>query len=147
VRLPLAAPPADVAARPPAPTAAAAARRGERLLLADDDDHVRGTVRRLLLRAGWEVDEARDGQEALVRIAAAAPGTYAAAIFDVRMPILSGPEAARRLPALAPGLPVLLVSGYAEGAESLEGVLMKPFTGAALGRRVRELIDGAPAGR
>ncbi len=146
VRLPLAAPPADAPLRAPAPSAAATARPGERLLLADDDDQVRGTVRRMLLRAGWEVDEARDGQEALVRIAAAAPATYAAAVFDVRMPILSGPEAARRLAALAPGLPVLLVSGYAEGAEALEGVLSKPFTGATLGRRVRELIDDA-AGR
>jgi PAS domain S-box-containing protein len=146
VRLPLAEPPArDTRPAGQAP-AAGRARPGERLLLADDDDLVRSAVRRMLLRLGWEVDEVRDGLEVLERVAQA-PQAYAAAILDVRMPRLGGPEAARRLARTAPGLPVLLVSGFTEGAERLEGMLQKPFTSAALGAKVRQIIDGSAGPR
>jgi PAS domain S-box-containing protein len=141
VRLPLAPAPAPGAAT--AATAAAvasAARPGERLLLADDDDLVRTATRRILLRMGWTVDEARDGQEALERVAAA-PRAYAAVVLDLRMPRLGGLEAARRLAALAPETPVVLVSGYAEEADGRQDVLQKPFDGPVLGQRLREAID------
>jgi len=147
VRLPLvpAPAPAPAAAAPAAAAPGTAlARPGERLLLADDEALVRSTTRRLLERLGWQVDEARDGQEA-VDLVAAAPRAYAAALLDVRMPRLGGPEAARRLAALAPGLPVLLITGFADRLDGLEGVLQKPFRGSVLGDRVRALIDGRPA--
>jgi DNA-binding response OmpR family regulator len=135
-------------ARPPTSPAASPARPGERLLLADDDDLVRRATRGALTRLGWIVDEACDGQEA-VELAAAAPRTYAAVLLDVRMPRLGGLAAARRLAELAPGLPVLFISGYPDEADGLaEEVLQKPFSPAELGARVRAVIDrgaGAPS--
>jgi len=125
--------------------AAVRARPGERLLLADDDDMVRVATRRVLGRLGWQVDEARDGQDAVERVAAS-PGAYAAAVLDLRMPRLGGLAAAERLATLAPGLPVVLVSGFAEEATDRLEVLQKPFDAAALGARLRAAID-RPAAR
>jgi CheY-like chemotaxis protein len=98
----------------------------------------------MLARLGWAVDEVRDGQEAVEQVQAA-PSAYAAAVLDVRMPRLGGLAAARRLAELAPALPVVLISGYAEDAGVLADVLEKPFGAAALGERLRALIDRVPA--
>jgi PAS domain S-box-containing protein len=135
------------AVAPPA-AGTSVARPGERLLLADDDDLVRTATRRLLARLGWLVDEACDGQEAVERVSAA-PRAYAAVVLDVRMPRLGGPAAAQHLARVAPGLPVIFISGYAEEADRLEEVLQKPFEAAELGARLRTLIDrrASPPGR
>lgn len=86
---------------------------GVRLLLADDDAHVR-TMLATLLRAaagvGWVV-EAGDGTEAL---ALAIGGRLDVAVLDMNMPRLDGIEAARRLRALQPTLPIALQSSDPE---------------------------------
>ncbi|MBD3222757.1 response regulator [bacterium] len=72
-------------------------------------------------------------------------------ILDVIMPRLGGREAARRLRESRPELPILFVSGHAGSADDAGDapldaeVLMKPFGRATLLRRVREMLDGAPA--
>jgi PAS domain S-box-containing protein len=121
------------------------ARPGERILLADDDDLVRRATLRLLARRGWEVDEARDGQEA-VEMVASTPHGYAAAVLDVRMPRLGGPAAEQRLAEIAPGLAVVLISGYTEQT-GLKAVLYKPFGENELAVRVRSAIDAKGATR
>ncbi|MBI5611428.1 MAG: PAS domain S-box protein [Deltaproteobacteria bacterium] len=141
VRLPLADPPT-----PPATAAVAAksgaARPGERVLLADDDDLVRTVTARMLSRLGWAVDEARDGFEALERLVNA-PTAYSAAVFDLRMPRLGGEEAAQQALAIDPNLPVLFISGYADGARTRTDIIQKPFDGPALGHHLRNAIDRA----
>jgi len=65
----------------------------------------------------------------------------------VVMPKLGGGDLARLLKALRPGLQVLHMSGYTDGAISQHGVLgegvmllEKPFTGDKLARAVREAL-------
>ncbi|MFN7173883.1 MAG: response regulator, partial [Thermaurantiacus tibetensis] len=65
---------------------------------------------------------------------------------DLRMPGLDGIALARRLRARRPGLPVLLVSGYADAGarEALEGLdvafLPKPYRLADLRRSLESLV-------
>jgi DNA-binding NtrC family response regulator len=73
-------------------------------------------------------------------------------VADVRMPRASGREAAEALQARRPGLKVLYMSGYPNDAEVRQGVeetefnfLPKPFTAAALAKRVRDVLD-SPTG-
>ncbi len=117
------------------------AQPGERVLLADDDDLVRSVTRRMLARLGWQVDEARDGLEAVVRLTAS-PETYSAAVFDLRMPRMGGEEAARQVHSIQPELPILFISGYSAGTASAADVVQKPFDGRTLGGKLRRAIDG-----
>lgn len=86
---------------------------GVRLLLADDDASVR-TMLATLLRAAagvGSVVEAGDGAEA---VALAIGGRLDVAVLDMNMPRLDGIEAARRLRALQPTLPIALHSSDPE---------------------------------
>jgi two-component system cell cycle sensor histidine kinase/response regulator CckA len=127
-------------------------RRGsERVLLVEDEPAVRRLALRTLKDAGYDVLDAADGEEAL-RVAGA-EDRIDVLVTDVVMPRVGGAELAERIRERRPGVKVLLVSGYARGAEPSEEVtgrgyafLAKPFTPAALARTIRELLD-APAAR
>jgi CheY-like chemotaxis protein len=101
-----------------------------RILIAEDETIVRLDLRGVLERAGHEVMEARDGSEAVVLAGEWRPDL---AILDVKMPILDGVEAARRINAAEP-LPIVLLTAYAdEGTVAravgagVFGYLIKPF--------------------
>jgi PAS domain S-box-containing protein len=122
-------------------------RGSEVVLVVEDQDPVRALLRTALERLGYEVLEARSGEEALER-ARGRDGAIDLLLADVVMPGLSGPEVARRLQGTRPGLRVLYLSGYAptEGepvtGTPLAPLLQKPFALDALARKVREVIDG-----
>jgi len=126
----------EVAAPDPA---APAPRRGHGpVLVVDDEENVRTFVCRVLAEAGYETLPAGDGAEAL-RVLGANPTAVRAAVVDLTMPRVDGWELAGRLSAAAPGLPVLLMSGYTEaelgrreGRANVAGFLQKPFRAADL---------------
>ena len=115
------------------------------LLLVEDEERVRRLSRRTLTRAGYQVLEARDGQEAL-EVAERHPGTIDLLFTDVVMPRLGGRGLAERLGEAREGLRVLFTSGYpthpGDAASALPAgcsFLAKPFTTAAL----REAVQAA----
>jgi two-component system cell cycle sensor histidine kinase/response regulator CckA len=121
--------------------------RAEPALLAEDEDGVRALTRQVLEGLGYRVLEAEDGEAAL-RAAAGHVGPIDLLATDVVMPVLSGPELARRLAALRPATRVLFLSGYTDDAVVRHGVreeevnfLQKPFTPSALARKVRDVLD------
>ncbi|MFI4978583.1 MAG: hypothetical protein ACHQC8_07920, partial [Solirubrobacterales bacterium] len=64
---------------------------------------------------------------------------------------MDGPDLIKELKRVRPGVKALLTSGYAGDAigqhrviESGAPFLEKPFTGARLAQRVREVLDGVP---
>ncbi len=83
---------------------------GRHVLLLEDEPTLRRAVTRILTSAGVEVTAARSGDEALLHLEADRPDLL---VTDVVMPLMSGFELARRARTLHPGLPILLVSGYA----------------------------------
>jgi PAS domain S-box-containing protein len=68
-------------------TAPAAQRRQGRILVVDDSRFVRGFVAEILAAAGYDVDEAEDGAQALKRLDAA---TFDVVVTDLNMPMLDG---------------------------------------------------------
>jgi PAS domain S-box-containing protein len=119
----------------------------ETILLVEDEDVVRGLARKILEHAGYHVLEASRGEEA-VRLCLERAGPIDLLLTDVVMPETSGKEVANRLTELLPGLRVLFMSGYTDAAIVHHGVLdsdvefiQKPFSPAALCRRVREVLD------
>ena len=80
-----------------------------RVLIADDD----GAIRRLLSRvieshSGWTVcAEARDGHEAVAKIAQLSPDV---AVIDLAMPDMNGLQAGREISEKKPGIPMLLLT-------------------------------------
>jgi two-component system, cell cycle sensor histidine kinase and response regulator CckA len=130
------------------PTAVAARKQGFAghglALLADDEKAVRGAVREMLRLLGYQVVEAGDGAAA-VELCRARPDDFTLAVLDMTMPGLNGQEAAVEIRRLAPAVPVVFISGYADATEArsehrLLGAVFvrKPFKRAALESKIRE---------
>ncbi|MBI4168339.1 MAG: response regulator [Acidobacteria bacterium] len=126
----------------------------ETVLLVEDEAVVRELVREILQRRGYLVLEARDVAEAR-RICEGHTEEIHLLLTDVVMPQMNGRELALALAPLRPGMRVLYISGYTDDSVVLRGIieakaafLQKPFTPAALARKVREVLEAAaPAGR
>jgi CheY-like chemotaxis protein len=125
-----------------------AARRGtEVVLLAEDDANLRALSRDILESEGYTVLESQDVEDAL-RIAERHDGTIHLLLSDVVMPRMGGRALAEAAKRFRPNLRVLYMSGYTDDAIVHHGVLdsgtallQKPFTPAALARKVREVLD------
>jgi CheY-like chemotaxis protein len=143
-RVPASAPPASAAV----PSSPPPRERGtETVLIVEDEDMVRAVVHTLLTQSGYRVLEASQGQEALT-ISQQHAGPIHLLVTDVIMPQMSGRELAERLGQTRPEMKVLFVSGYTDDDVLRHGVreesasfLQKPFTGDALARKVREVLD------
>jgi signal transduction histidine kinase len=103
-----------------------------RILLVDDHDAVRETTAGMLSDMGHEVESASDGP-GLLRKLSAAPADYDLIITDYAMPLLSGAEVLRQAREIRPGMPGIIISGYADscsiaGHGNESAVLTKPFT-------------------
>jgi len=137
---------AELADGPGAPGSIKSPHGCETLLLVEDETAVRESEREFLLRHGYKVLEAKDGEEA-VRLSRSYDGTIHLMITDVVMPAMGGAELAEQLSKERPDMRVLYVSGYAENTVLSHGIdvqhyfLPKPFALRALGRKVREVID------
>lgn len=77
---------------------ATATMTDKRILVVDDDDAIRALLKTLLRRRGFSVDVARNGLEALERLAA---GRYTLVVLDLMMPIMNGFELLERLGTLS----------------------------------------------
>jgi PAS domain S-box-containing protein len=123
-------------------------RGSEAVLLVEDDDAIRSLTERILQGCGYSVLSAADGREGLA-LAGRHAGRIDLLVTDVVMPHMGGGQLVAALSATRPGLKVLFVSGYTDDAVVLHGVLEegvaflnKPYTIAALARKVRETLDG-----
>jgi DNA-binding NarL/FixJ family response regulator len=87
-----------------------------RLLLVDDQALFREGLRTLLgLQADFEIaGEAANGEEAVAGVRRLAPDVV---LMDLRMPVLGGVEATRRIVAEAPGCRVIVLTTFEEDEE------------------------------
>ena len=102
------------------------------ILLIEDNADMRIVTRLVLERAGHQVQEAVDPAEAQTMLRESSEPTPDVIIADMRMPVMSGLEFARRLDAEASlsHIPVVLLTGDVEAknyAPDSVHVVIKPF--------------------
>jgi two-component system, cell cycle sensor histidine kinase and response regulator CckA len=131
-----------------APAEAARPGRGT-VLVVEDDEQLRRLTHRALAGHGYTVLEADRGSTAL-DIARRHKGQIDLLLTDVIMPDTNGRKLAETIQAARPGLRVLYMSGYPDGAIASHGMLepgvaylAKPFTTEAVTRRVREVLEAS----
>lgn len=122
-------------------------RGTETLVLVEDESLVRNIAATVLRDLGYTVLEAANGNEALSVMQHYTEPIHLL-VTDVVMPQMGGRELAEKVQALYPGLRLLYTSGYTDDAvvlhavlESEQAFLQKPFTPAALARKVREVLE------
>ena len=119
---------------------------GEVILVVEDESTVRNLTVRLLRRMGYQILEARNGDEAL-SIYRQNPGIHLV-LTDVIMPRMGGPELAAHLRQENPGVRILYMSGYTEDvrmegspADQTTAIVLKPFTRESLATEVRRALE------
>jgi DNA-binding response OmpR family regulator len=124
-----------------------------RVLVADDDRDIRDLVAFKLGQAGYEVETAEDGVQALARVRSAPPSLV---VLDVMMPGLSGMDVARQLRADAQTatVPIIMLTAKAQEADvesgfavGVDDYVIKPFSPRELLSRVRALLARTANGR
>ena len=117
-----------------------------RVLVVDDEPAVREALERALRLAGYEVELAANGEEALVRLGLE-PGAADLVVLDVLMPKLDGLEVCRRLRRIGNGVPILMLTARDDVDDRVAGLdagaddyVVKPFALEELFARVRALL-------
>jgi two-component system response regulator MprA len=118
-----------------------------RILAVDDDRAVREALRRTLTLAGYEVQLAEDGEQALEQIVQSLPD---AVVLDVGLPGIDGIEVCRRVRRLGNRVPILILTARDAVSDRIEGLdagaddyLLKPFDVGELKARLRALLRRA----
>jgi len=120
---------------------------GQRVLVVDDDQTVSDVVRRYLERDGFTVGLAADGQSALRTFAQAKPDLV---VLDLMLPGIDGLEVCRRMRAIEPDLPVVMLTALGEESDRVLGLevgaddyVTKPFSPRELVLRIRSVLRRA----
>jgi two-component system, OmpR family, response regulator MprA len=116
------------------------------ILVVDDDRALREALRRALALAGYEVQVAQDGEQALELLAQAEPD---AVVLDVGLPGIDGLEVCRRV-RLGTRVPILILTARDAVADRIDGLdagaddyMVKPFDVDELKARLRALLRRA----
>jgi len=126
-----------------------AAGRRPQILIVEDEVALTTMLRYNLEKQGFRVEEAVDGQEALLRLTENVPDLV---LLDWMLPVVSGIEICRQIrrrPATQ-NLPVIMLTARTEEADSIRGLnigaddyITKPFSMDNLLARVRALLRRA----
>jgi CheY-like chemotaxis protein len=121
---------------------------GARILLVDDDPDILESTQYLVEAEGYEVDTARNGREALDRLAQRRPDVI---LLDLMMPVMDGWQFVDELrKGACASVPVIVLSashGLAQKAKQLNasGWVAKPFDIDNLLHQIAELVPGGEA--
>lgn len=120
------------------------------VLVADDEELLRILMKNMLIQMGYRPLLARDGQEA-VELFTAHRKHIAAVILDMVMPRLDGPEAAERIRALAPAMPILYCSGLTQlpshaPEDQRDRLVRKPFSIEDFKIALQTVLEERPEG-
>jgi two-component system KDP operon response regulator KdpE len=119
-------------------------QRAIRVLVVDDEPAIRRALRAPLVELGFELGEVSRGEEALQLLRTA---SFDVVLLDVNMPGIGGIETLRRIRALSPKLPILMLTvldGEHQKVEALElgadDYVTKPFSTRELIARIRTAV-------
>ena len=94
------------------------------ILIIDDDDQLRVSFQRLLKEEGYGVDSAPSGETGLNLMKSKTPDLV---ILDVRLPGMNGLETFRRIHAMEPKLPVIIMTAFGTTETAIEATKMGAF--------------------
>ncbi len=113
------------------------------VLVVDDDPHILDVVRFALTKAGFRVETAGDGREALERFAVLGPDLV---VLDIMMPELDGSEVCRQIRARS-RIPIIFLSSRDDEIDRIVGLelggddyMTKPFSPRELVARIRAVL-------
>jgi DNA-binding response OmpR family regulator len=123
-----------------------------KLLIIDDEPHIRHMMRLTLESAGYEIDEAADGQAGLDRFGDGA--AYRAVVLDQKMPGLDGLETLQQIKDRMPDACVLMVTAFASVELAVDAMrlgatdfLRKPMTPEMLRSAVAAAVASGRSSR
>ena len=116
---------------------------GKRILLVEDNELNQEIAQTILEDAGFMVETANDGVEAVKKMEQAVPGQYDLILMDIQMPVMNGYEAAKQIRSLknreTASVPIVAMTANAfeEDREKsyeagMNGYLAKPVSAEAL---------------
>jgi len=115
-----------------------------RILVVEDDPAVQKALRRLFESEGYTVEVQADGISAMESFHAASPAVI---ILDLRLPKLSGGDVCKEIKALAPTLPIVVLSATSDVSDKVlllelgaDDYVTKPFSPRELLARVRAAL-------
>ena len=117
------------------------------ILVCDDEIGLRESLK-LILKDHYELQFATNGEEAIEQSNEQNPD---ALILDIKMPLVNGLEALRRIRKACPKLPILMITGY-EASEIAQQAfrlgaseyLVKPFRRHQVLGKLENILKGLP---
>ncbi len=120
----------------------------KRILVADDEARMRRLIKDFLVAAGYEVEEAADGNEA-VGLFSARNGEFDLVVLDVMMPGLNGWEVCREIRHISQ-VPIIMLTALSQESDEVTGLDMgaddyitKPFSPRVFVARAEALMRRA----
>jgi DNA-binding NtrC family response regulator len=114
------------------------------ILIVDDESEMRSALSHALTRAGFTVESAASGTEALVKLK---KNPISLVITDLKMPEMSGMEVLGAAKKIVPGIPVIVITAYGSIHNAVEAMqagaadyLLKPFSFETLEVTVKKVI-------
>jgi two-component system chemotaxis response regulator CheY len=125
-----------------------------RVLVVDDEADVRKSVRLTLVKAGYDVVEAEDGEKAIQTIRSGDnPLMVDCILTDIHMPKINGVEAIAFFRTQFPKVPVLVLTGQPDLAgasqlykQGMKDYLVKPIEPEKLVAAVRKAVEESERG-
>ncbi|MHB8780518.1 MAG: response regulator [Candidatus Geothermincolia bacterium] len=116
------------------------------VLVVDDDDDFRDNIIDVLESQGFSATGAQDGLQALERIK---ESKYDVALMDIKMPVMDGVEAFRRMKQIDPSITVIMITAYSRDQlvadamrEGAYAIYYKPVEPEQLIAAIAEAGDG-----
>ena len=118
-----------------------------RILVVDDDPQIRRIMRTVLTGAGYEVDDAKTGEEALLKVREFRPDLV---LLDINMPGMSGLETCKEIRA-DPNVAIIMLTVHDAEADKVAALdagaddfVTKPFSTPELMARIRAALRRIP---
>ena len=116
------------------------------VLLADDEESIRKSTKKILMRDGFQIDLAQDGEEALL-LFKQNPEKYDLVVTDLSMPNMSGIDLTQEIRKTDKKIPILLSTGHMEledehtySNSGISHFIQKPWTAIELRKKIIQIF-------